>query len=102
MKLKVFSVYDVKIGQYLTPFFMATTGEALRGWSDVVADPKTQFHRHPEDYTLMELAEYDMDKGTFENQTVPKPIGPALEFHPSRRTASILAAQKAEGIAGGE
>jgi len=91
MKLKVFTVYDVKIGAYAKPFLMITKGEALRGWLDVVNDPSTNFNKHPEDYTLFEIGEWDDQTAMFTNERVPIPIGPALEYINSR---SVSTAQK--------
>lgn len=78
-RLKVFSVYDSKVGAFLQPFIMKTKGEALRGWSDVVNDPNTQFHKHPEDYSLFEIAEWDEDSGKYENHLAPISLGLATE-----------------------
>lgn len=93
MKLKVYAVFDSKVGTYARPFFMQTRGEALRSWIDVISDKDTQFHRHPEDFCLFEVAEYDEDTGGFQNQVPPVSLGVALEYHPTtaehRRAASI-------------
>ena len=56
---KIFSVFDSKAELYLTPFFMKTKGEAVRGFEDVANDKNSAIGRHPEDYTLFELGEYD-------------------------------------------
>lgn len=78
---KYYAVYDSKVGAYEQPFPMRTKGEALRSWVDVVNDEKTKFNKHPEDFTLMELGEYDDEKGHFINSpTGPVSIGVALEF----------------------
>lgn len=80
MLLKVFTVYDCKVEAYLTPFFMKTKGEAIRGYSEVVNDVKTQFNRYPEDYTLFELGTYDDSTAKFVLHSTPVSIGKALEF----------------------
>lgn len=77
---KMFSVYDSKVGTYLRPFTMLTKGEATRAWSDLVNDEKTQFAKHPEDYTLFELGEWDDEKGIVINHPAPISLGTALEF----------------------
>lgn len=59
MKLKIFSVYDSKIQAYNTPFYLRTSGDAIRGWTTAVNDETTQFNKHPEDFTLFEIGEYD-------------------------------------------
>jgi len=84
MKCKVFAVYDSKVEAYLKPFFMQTKGEALRSWEDVVNDDKTMFHKHPEDFTLFEIAEYYEDNARFENHATPISLGGAWEFNRGR------------------
>lgn len=78
MKTKVFAVYDSKVGEYMTPFHLRTAGEALRAWHDTVNDSKTQFNKHPEDFVLFELAEFDQEKGIFLNHTAPIALSQAI------------------------
>lgn len=85
-KLKVFSVYDAKIEAYARPFFMQTQGQALRGFIDVVNDASTELSKHPEDFTLFLLGDYDEATGQFENQHVPVAIAQALEYHQGKKT----------------
>lgn len=79
--MKYYSVYDSKVGSYMQPFAMRSRGEAVRGWIDAVNDEKTQFNKHPEDFTLMELGEWDDQTGMFQNcASGPVSVGVALEF----------------------
>lgn len=78
--LKVYSVFDSKVGAFMHPFFMRSRGEALRGWIDAVNDPQTQFNKHPEDFSLMELGEYDERTGKFANEITPVSLGVGVEF----------------------
>lgn len=80
MKTKVFAIWDAKAEAFMQPFHMQTLGMALRTWSDTVNDPKTGFNRHPEDYTLFELGEYDEKSGKFENLQTPESRGLAVQF----------------------
>ncbi len=77
---KIFTVYDSKSETYLTPFFMKTKGEALRGFIDVAQDDKHQFGKHPEDYTLFEIGEYDDVKCTIISYESKISVGTAIEF----------------------
>lgn len=63
MKLKVFTVYDSKIGAYMTPFFARAVGEAMRNWESACNDPESMMCKHPADYTLFETAEFDDSTG---------------------------------------
>lgn len=61
--MKLFSVHDNKAKYYLTPFFMKTTAEAIRGFSEVCQDDKSQFNKYPNDFTLVEMGTYDETTG---------------------------------------
>lgn len=80
MVLKVFTIYDSKAEAYMQPFFMQTKGQAMRALVDTLEDPKTQFCKHPEDFTLFEIGTYDDQTGKFENLDAPVSIGNLVEF----------------------
>ena len=67
MILKVVCVRDRATDQFGTPLFMVSIGQAIRSFSDEVnrADKDNQLYRHPEDFDLFELGEFDTQKGTF-------------------------------------
>jgi len=94
MKLKVFSVFDSKIGTFARPFFMKTQGEALRGWLDVVNDERSAFSKHPEDFTLFEIGSFEDEEGRFENHVTPISLGLALEFVKKPATVDYLEREK--------
>lgn len=68
MKYKVCTIRDRAIATYGQPFFVANVGSAIRGFGDEVkrADDNNQLHKHPEDFDLFYLGEYDDQTGTFE------------------------------------
>lgn len=80
MKLKMYAVYDTKVEAFLRPFFMRTRGEALRAWQELANDEQTQFCKHPTDFALMELGEYDDSQGTVDNYKAPTSLGLASEM----------------------
>lgn len=63
MLLNCYSIYDRKALQYHAPFFQSTDGAALRSLSDLVADANTTVGRHPGDYVLYLIGQYDDQKG---------------------------------------
>lgn len=65
MEMKVFSIYDVKAGAYINPFFLPTEGMAVRTFMDCCNDVNHNFGQHPEDYSLFKIAVFDNTKGTF-------------------------------------
>ncbi|QXP07990.1 MAG: nonstructural protein [Arizlama microvirus] len=80
MKMSMFTVYDSKAEIYLQPFFLQSRGEALRSWDDVVNDAKSQFNKHPTDFTLFEIGTYDTNKATFDVYQAKISLGSANEF----------------------
>jgi hypothetical protein len=77
--MKVYSVYDVKMGLYDKPFYQHNKLQAIRSFADAVNDSESPFFKHPEDYRLFELGEYDQDTGLFKTDQ-PVLLAEALEF----------------------
>lgn len=65
MILKVFAMHDSKAEVYYQPFFLATTGLAIRTFTDLANDVKTQVGKYPADITLFQIADYDDNTGVF-------------------------------------
>ena len=63
MKLHAMAVYDVKVEAYLAPFFARTLGEAERFWRDMLSNKEGPFGKHPEDYQLFRVGEFDESTG---------------------------------------
>lgn len=80
MIFKVFTVYDSKAGAYLSPFMFSSKGEALRAFVDAVNDEKSLFYKHPEDYTLFEIATFDNISAKYDSLLTPLSMGVAVEF----------------------
>jgi len=78
MVKKIFAIYDEKSEAYLQPFFLDTIGQAIRAVVDTLNDPDHNFARHPSDYTLFHLGEFDNADATL---TVNKTcLGNLVEF----------------------
>ena len=71
MRYKVLAVRDRAIDAYGQPFFSASVGAAIRGFTDEVNNPRegNQLNKHPEDFDLYLLGEFDDSKGVFETDT---------------------------------
>lgn len=80
MKLKVFAVFDSAVKTYARPFLMQSTQQAVRAFGDLANDSSTEVHKHPQDYTLFEIAEYDEERGCYENLQTPHSLGVAIEY----------------------
>lgn len=64
MLLKVASIHDVKAEAWLTPMFFQSNGQAVRSFGDAVRDKNSEFGRHPEDYHLYVIGDFDPQTGT--------------------------------------
>ncbi|QGH73234.1 MAG: DNA binding protein [Microviridae sp. ctKAt32] len=67
MRTNIFSVYDSKALCYGVPFFMATVGAAVRAFQDVANDVNSVINRHPMDFVLYKIGEFDDEKGIVES-----------------------------------
>lgn len=65
MKLFVFSVFDAAVGSHAQPFFARSQLEATRMFVDAVQDRGTNLNKHPGDFTLWRLGEFDDQLGRF-------------------------------------
>lgn len=59
MILTVCAVYDSAIKSYGRPFFVPHVGAAIRGFSDEINNSQSDLYKHPDDYSLYELGEWD-------------------------------------------
>jgi len=80
MKLKAISVFDSKAQLHSTPQFVRTKADALRSWEQACNAPESIYFKHPEDFTLLEIGEYDESSGVMTTHTTQVPLGRALEF----------------------
>lgn len=70
MKIKVFSVYDSKVSIFGQPFFDQYEQSAIRNFSDAVNDssnPNNMWNKHPEDYSLFQIGEFDNENGKIDS-----------------------------------
>lgn len=80
MKMKVFTVFDVKAQLHLQPFFEQSTETGIRAFKVVCQDSKTNFYMFPEDYSLIELGEWDQQQGFIKMHDRPMILAQAAEF----------------------
>lgn len=85
MKLRVFSLYDAKAKVFQTPFYMPTLGMALRAFDDLVNDESTLVNKHPGDFQLYEIAEYDDDNGKHKPTEPLDLVATAQEYKKDKR-----------------
>lgn len=98
MKTKVFTVYDSKVKAYLSPFFHATAGSAIRAWETTIQDKDCPFARHPGDYTLFEIGVYDDETANLEMLKAHLNLGTALQYVRKDNTLPMFTEQKAVNV----
>lgn len=80
MTLRVFSVYDTKAMCFGVPFFMGTIGAAVRAFGDLSGDAQSTVAKHPSDYILYQIGEFDDSKGGLVCVAPPRNLGCASDF----------------------
>lgn len=63
MLLEVVSIYDVKLGAYSQPSFVASKGVAMRSFCDQVNTVGSPMNSHPEDYALYHIGKFEDTTG---------------------------------------
>lgn len=84
-KLRVFAAHDSKLGVFMTPFFMQHLGQASRAWEDLCNDSQSIIAKHPADFVLYEIGEFDDDKGLLTHHTPLIRVSSALEARASKQ-----------------
>lgn len=79
MKLQIFTVYDSKVEAYMQPFFARSIGEALRNWETACNDGESMMAKHPSDYSLFQIGEFDDTNGSINILEAKKALGTAVE-----------------------
>lgn len=80
MQLRIYSIRDSKGEIFNNPFFNKTHGEAERNFRDLVNDKQTTVGRHPEDYDLYHIGEYDDNTGKIQPLDTPQHIVKAVQL----------------------
>ena len=80
MNKVMISVYDSKGEFYSNPICCKSKGEAVRSFEDEVNDPKSPIFKHPEDYTLFAIGEFDDSNCCFAMYESKVSLGLAVEF----------------------
>jgi len=80
MIFQVYSIYDIKAAAYHVPFFQPTKGMAIRLFGDAIIDPNSNLSKHPEDYRLFSLGEFDDFTGVLERRRTNEVLITGLEI----------------------
>lgn len=77
--MKVFAVFDGAVSAFERPFFARSSAEAIRSFEDAVTDPNSPFSKHPVDFALFCLGDFDDVGGVFSGGP-PLRLAGAAEF----------------------
>lgn len=69
MKQKILAVHDRAINAYMQPFFTPALGAGVRAFQDEINNEQSPMHKHPDDYDLYHLGEFDTETGNFTSIT---------------------------------
>lgn len=78
--LKMFAIMDKKAECYRFPFFQASSGLAVRVFTDGANDPRSELCKYPEDFEMYELGKFDEDTGKLTPHSSPILMGVAKDF----------------------
>lgn len=68
MQMHIFAIRDRALGAYMQPWVAQTPGLATRMFQDELGNKEGQMFRHPDDYDLYHIGEFNQDTGVL----VPK------------------------------
>jgi len=82
MKLQIVVMYDSKTEAYGAPNFVVNIGSAVRGFTDEInrEAPDNLLYRHPGDFSLYHLGEYDDARAAFELLQQPRELARGIEM----------------------
>lgn len=78
-KFMVCCVRDDAVNAFMQPFFAKSVNEARRSFGDACLDGKMEFGKHPDDYDLFCLGEWD-DAGVMNIYDKPERIACAKDY----------------------
>lgn len=80
--LKVCAVFDNAVKAFSRPFFVRSRGEAMRSFIDECGNEKSELSKHPSDYSLWLIADFDEESGMFTPFSPGEVLLQAREFAP--------------------
>lgn len=80
MVTRAFSILDIKSDTFSPPFFFSTTGQAVRAFKDLANDGSSSVSRHPSDYRLYCVGNFDDSRGLLTGLDQVEPLGYASEY----------------------
>lgn len=69
MKLIICAVKDRALDGFMRPMFVPSVGMAVRAFQDEINRPDGELYKHPGDYDLYVLGDWDEATGAFDSGT---------------------------------
>lgn len=82
-KHKIYAFKDAKSLAYGPPLTMETRGAFIRWLQERIAENQAIWAKHPEDFTVFELGEYDIRSGSVELYEAKNCLGLVQDFRQS-------------------
>lgn len=83
MKLQLLCLKDLAVQAFMQPFFSQSNGGAVREFSDMV-NGDHQVSKHPEDYEMYSLGEFDDSDGSIALHKSPQILARAIDLKISK------------------
>lgn len=80
MKHVIMSIFDVKVSAFQRPSFSPTVPAFVRACQDEVNRPDSEMGKHPEDYQIFKIGEFDDESGLLVPLTPPDMIVVAVNL----------------------
>lgn len=81
MKKRVYSVRDNKMASFGVPILIDNDAVATRQFGDIITSAGDNVMcKHPADFTLYYIGDYDMTSGKFENVECPVALATGSDF----------------------
>lgn len=73
MLINIYAIYDQAAKAYMKPMFLQADGLAMRVFKDAVnSGTESDISKHPEQFTLFKIGEYDDQKGIISSPGKPE------------------------------
>lgn len=98
MRLKIFSVLDTKADAFQTPFFMPSTGMAVRAFKDLANDGQSLVSRHPGDFQLTCVGEFDDVTARLTSYDQVEKLGYAADYQEIKASDVPVGVRSLKGV----
>ena len=90
MRYNVYAVYDSVAKAHMMPMYFHNHAQAERSFSDAINDEGSNFNKHPEDYVLTHIGNWDDESGKIEPIEVLETMGTGVKYLRNRDTLQAV------------